>query len=272
MKETLIFYKDWWEAIKGLPADMQLEAYHSICAYAFEGVVPTNPMIAAVTALMRSAIDRDNAKWDKVREKRRAAVKSRWDRHKAEQTNTNDTSDTNVYTSIQMLQTNTNDTTNTVNVNDNVNVNVNVNDNVNVNGSLLSNDNNDNNNNYIVVVEPRIFKGDFLKDFFSPNRQASLDAICMNNRIDMDTLRRLAKEVTDEWEVIEVKPHSDKSSAFQHLVNQIRIKLQSERRNGTTSTDMQRHDADARQQEFRQYIATRLSTPDPPEPDINNYY
>lgn len=73
MKETLIFYKDWWEAIKSLPTNMQAEAFNSVCAYAFEGVQPTDPMIAAVTSLMRSAIDRDNAKWESTREKRRQA-------------------------------------------------------------------------------------------------------------------------------------------------------------------------------------------------------
>lgn len=127
MKETLILYKDWWEAIKILPTNMQLEAYNSICAYAFEGAQPTDPMIAAVTALMRSAIDRDKAKWESVCEKRRASIKSRWDKQKAasasEQANTTDTpntTDTNVFNSIQKIQMNTSDTDND-NVNDNVN-------------------------------------------------------------------------------------------------------------------------------------------------------
>lgn len=102
---------------------MQLEAYNSICAYAFEGVMPTDPMTAAVTALMRSTIDRDNDKWEKVREKRRAAIKSRWDKQKAVTEEQDNTSYTNEYTCIQDKQKNTTDT---VNVNDNVNVNVNV--------------------------------------------------------------------------------------------------------------------------------------------------
>lgn len=102
---------------------MQLEAYNSICAYAFEGVMPTDPMTAAVTALMRSTIDRDNDKWEKVREKRRAAIKSRWDKQKAVTEEQEKTSYTNEYTCIQDQQKNTTDT---VNVNDNVNVNVNV--------------------------------------------------------------------------------------------------------------------------------------------------
>lgn len=73
MKETLIIYRDWWEAIKGLPTDLQLDAFTSICEYAFEGKEPENPIISAVTTLMRSAIDRDTAKWNDVREKRREA-------------------------------------------------------------------------------------------------------------------------------------------------------------------------------------------------------
>ena len=128
MKETLILYKDWWEAIKSIPTNMQLEAYNSICAYAFEGVQPTDPMIAAVTALMRSAIDRDKAKWESMCEKRRASIKSRWDKQKAasasEQVNT---TDTNVFNSIQKIQMNTSDTDND-NVNDNDNDNVNDNE------------------------------------------------------------------------------------------------------------------------------------------------
>ena len=121
MKETLILYKDWWEAIKSIPTNMQLEAYNSICAYAFESVQPTDPMIAAATALMRSAIDRDKAKWESVCKKRRASIKSRWDKQKAasasEQVNT---TDTNVFNSIQKIQMNTSDTDND-NVNDNDN-------------------------------------------------------------------------------------------------------------------------------------------------------
>lgn len=75
MKETLIIYRDWWEAINGLPTDLQLDAYRSICEYAFEGKEPENPIISAVTTLMRSAIDRNNAKSQDVRDKRREAGK-----------------------------------------------------------------------------------------------------------------------------------------------------------------------------------------------------
>ena len=75
MKDTLIFHKDWWDAIKCLPVEMQAEAFNSVCAYAFEGVRPTNATIAAVTSLMQSQIDLDNAKTEAIRQKRIAAAR-----------------------------------------------------------------------------------------------------------------------------------------------------------------------------------------------------
>lgn len=87
MKETLIIYRDWWEAIKSLPTELQPDAFNAICEYAFEGKQPTDPMISAVTALMRSAIDRDKAKWEEVRKKRSEAGKrglaKRWGKQKS---------------------------------------------------------------------------------------------------------------------------------------------------------------------------------------------
>lgn len=75
MKDTLIFHKDWWDAIKCLPVEMQAEAFNSVCAYAFEGVRPTNATIAAVTSLMQSQIDLDKAKTEAIRQKRIAAAR-----------------------------------------------------------------------------------------------------------------------------------------------------------------------------------------------------
>lgn len=75
MKDTLIFHKDWWDAIKHLPIEMQAEAFNSVCAYAFEGVRPTNATIAAVTSLMQLQIDEEKAKTEAIRQKRIAAAR-----------------------------------------------------------------------------------------------------------------------------------------------------------------------------------------------------
>lgn len=125
MKDTLIIYRDWWEAIKSLPQAQQLATFHAICAYAFEGTAPDDPMIAAVTMLMRSTIDRNESKWNEIREKRREAGRrgAQIKHHLNEVPIV-----ANASTSYQKPAIVAN-----LAVNDNVNVNVNVNDNVNVN-------------------------------------------------------------------------------------------------------------------------------------------
>lgn len=71
MKDTLIFYKDWWEAIKALPIEMQADAYNAVCAYAFEGVQPTDTVITALTSIMRNTIDKNKAKYEAICERNR---------------------------------------------------------------------------------------------------------------------------------------------------------------------------------------------------------
>lgn len=63
MKDSVIFYQDWYEAIAELPPEERVQAYDAVFAYAFKGETPTNKLIRGITALMRSAIDRDNAKY-----------------------------------------------------------------------------------------------------------------------------------------------------------------------------------------------------------------
>lgn len=78
MKETMIFYKDWHEAIKGYEPEERLQAYEAIFAYAFEGVEPSDKFIKAVTALMCAAIDRDNNKYEEKCERNRRNAAARW--------------------------------------------------------------------------------------------------------------------------------------------------------------------------------------------------
>lgn len=118
MKDSVIFYRDWWNAMNAMPQELQLEVYRSVFAYAFEGETPSNPLVAAFTVLMRSAIDRNEGKWNDVREKRRVAgrkggLRTQEKYHEANQANE------------------ANQTKQAVNANDNANVNVNVNGKVN---------------------------------------------------------------------------------------------------------------------------------------------
>ena len=78
----LVFYSDWMEIINELPDDQQLKVYKALTAYAFNGEMPDDPVIRAITALMFKFIDRDRKKYQRAKEQRRNAAKKRWDSRK----------------------------------------------------------------------------------------------------------------------------------------------------------------------------------------------
>lgn len=84
---------------------------------------------------------------------------------------------------------------------------------------------------YIVVVvgNARYTRERFFEDFFSESRKGVIESICMNNYTDEATLKRLAKEILDEWECIGEPLHKDLADARRHLLNQLRKKLEAER-------------------------------------------
>lgn len=78
----LVFYSDWMEIINELPDDQQLKVYKALTAYAFNGEMPDDPVIRAITALMFKFIDKDRKKYQRAKEQRRNAAKKRWDSRK----------------------------------------------------------------------------------------------------------------------------------------------------------------------------------------------
>lgn len=113
MKDTVIFYRDWWESMDGLEAEERLAIYDAVMSYAFDGVEPTDKLTKYATALMRTAIDRDNEKYANTIAARskagRKGMARRWADNKIGDTVTKVTSVTNI--------------TDNVKVNDNDNVN-----------------------------------------------------------------------------------------------------------------------------------------------------
>lgn len=71
-KDNLIFYRDWWDMIKTLPAEQQAAIYNAVMEYAFTGREPDDQLISLVTNLMRRQIDRDRERYDRRCESRRA--------------------------------------------------------------------------------------------------------------------------------------------------------------------------------------------------------
>lgn len=88
---------------------------------------------------------------------------------------------------------------------------------------------------YYVVVDYAREK--FLQDFFSEEKMRSLEELCMNMHTDLATMKRLAEAVLNEWEATDEPMHPDMNRAKQHLISQIRIKLNAERREATQNTN-----------------------------------
>lgn len=90
---------------------------------------------------------------------------------------------------------------------------------------------------YIVVSSPRACaREEFLADFFKEERSQILEALCMNMSTDLETLKRIAKEVVDDWQATSTPAHHDLTDAQRHLLSQMRIKLYAERRQADKQT------------------------------------
>lgn len=125
VKDTFIFYKDWFDVIDGMPDEDRLAAYDAVVRYAFAGEVCRDKYIGAVTALMTKTIDRNSQRYEQTSEKRRQAglkgMQKRWGRKKEDE-ETCEKKDTYI-TNVTKITDNDNE-----NVNDNDNDNDNVND------------------------------------------------------------------------------------------------------------------------------------------------
>lgn len=83
-------------------------------------------------------------------------------------------------------------------------------------------------------VVDAIRREEFFNIFFAESRRKTIESLCINNHIDEATLRRLSKEVLDDWQATGEPKHRDLHEAQSHLLNQIRIKLSIERREQKT--------------------------------------
>lgn len=100
-RDSFVFYREWYEIVTNCDERTQLSMYRAIMDYVFLGTIPTDPALQLVFPLIKIRLDSDSAKWADVKEKRRQAINSRWEKHKSIQMNTNE---------YKCIQTNTNDT------------------------------------------------------------------------------------------------------------------------------------------------------------------
>ena len=118
-RESFIFHRDWYFAIKKRSSELRVEIYDAIMEKVFEGTQKELSDIASVIMdLISPQIDRDTEKWLDTREKRSLAGK----KHKGNQYSKVEQSGTNG-TSVPTMEQMEHDGTNgTVSVSDNVSV------------------------------------------------------------------------------------------------------------------------------------------------------
>ncbi len=85
-----------------------------------------------------------------------------------------------------------------------------------------------------IVDETRAREGDFVEEFFSKREQIA--RLCRELGVSADELRRVAREVADDWELTG-KRHDNRADALSHLLSTIRIKvkLKKQENNDTAS-------------------------------------
>lgn len=133
------------------------------------------------------------------------------------------------------------------------------------------------NKEYFVVDE--LTREDFFNDFFSPERQATTEQLCMARAFgSVENFKRLAQAVLAEWEALPEPKHNDLKDARQHLINHCSRKMSAELRdqqNPTTQKNANNGTRDnnpasakyERTEVFANHIIDKLTRPDTPEFD-----
>ena len=66
MKDSFVFYKSFYDAIKKIPEEYQLELYNAILSYSLEGIEPNNlsPIAEAMFILIKPNIDSSQKRYE----------------------------------------------------------------------------------------------------------------------------------------------------------------------------------------------------------------
>lgn len=169
-RESTVFYRSFYEAIKIQPKEIQADLYNALLEYSFTGKMPEtdNCMVQSFFILMKPQIDANNKRYESGkkggRPKEDKTETNGFEENEKTKTNgfeNNKKVETNGFKENEKIKTNGFETdedvsdfkkpNDNVNVNVNDNVNVNVNDNENVNGN--DNENENEKHNYQLIAD-----------------------------------------------------------------------------------------------------------------------
>ena len=212
-RDSIVFYKEWWEAIESLPEEKRLEAISAVMGYAFSGTEPTDTMLRFATAQIRMFIDRDRKRYEEVCEKRREYAR-RGGLAKAAKSKQELANGSIRQQELANAAYNDND-----NDNDNENKNENKNDNDTIKINLY-----DGSSNNARRRDPADYDDSrLIVEFFAPEKQATLEALAMQLSLSFDEMKQMALEVVNEW-TLTGQTHPSYNDASRHLISVLRKK------------------------------------------------
>lgn len=233
MKDTLVFRKEWKDAMSGLPNEVRLEVYEAIIEYGTSGTLPSGLKQMAMLAFnfAKTTLDKDREKYEETRKKRSEAGK----KHKGNQYKNG----TSVPFDEQMEQNGTNGT-----------VYVDVDDSVYVN--KLSDE------SVIKCVraheESSSTSTEYLNKFFNNGKQM-IESLLMSLGLPpdaSDTLKNLAETIVNEWRMSE-QTHKDYNDFCKHLISTIRIRVAKNKESGV-AIEKQNKAAEQREKEHDDFM------------------
>lgn len=280
----MLFYNEWRKAIAALPIEQRCEVYEALFRYAFEKVVPDDALIAALTHIMRIRIDQDQESYEArcAQNKINGAMGGRPRKEQNSKDTEVATSDT-LHTSQQKNRTvifgydsvsvgsvkKPNGYFGKPNKTERKPKKTDTEPNVTEHNPIMIYDKckmiND------IVDDDNSGDRDFLNRFMSD--RITVEQFCKNQKISLAEFEEYANEILTDWKLGQVK-HDNETDKRQHLINTLRIKISSKRKENATTSVNRSGDAviEQRRNNFARYIADKLSRPDTEEPDISGNY
>lgn len=292
-KDSFPFNLKWCNALLSQPNDLRLEIYDAIMTYALSGsIVEMSPLAKMAFSFIKEEMDSNIEARNRAIEQRRSAVNSRWAKHKAEQTQQdncepydrirNDTKNTDVYEKYDRIQGirsyNSYDlekerTKEKEDIYNNINNNI----------SLQINSNNKEkkaNKKKKVFTESEQQFEDFRQHYPGIKRgfQIEFDNFKKKHPNWQDILPLLIPAVDRLIAYSErCRARGQFVAEYPHLqtwLNQSRWEIEypevTDQQNPTNYGTSTLSDYDRRQEEFRQHIIDKLSSPDYDEPDLSD--
>ena len=207
-RKSFVFFTSWAKVLRKYPPELRCQIYDALIEYAETGDAPELGEVAQMAfEFIKSEIDRTQDKYDRTCEKRRKAIQKRWEKSK----NTKEYNSMNSIQKNQMDTIHTNDTEDEDKHEDEDNTKK-----INLHGG---------NNNAHAREAVLYDEADLIKEFFAPEKQASLEALAMQLSLPLDEMKRMAIEVVNDWALMGQR-HPNYNDASRHLISTLRKKKQ----------------------------------------------